>query len=248
MRRRKIMLIIIVVIVAVILFIGANLAIVKYNGSPVAVPTIPRSVQTAGSGEPRSYVILGDSTAVGQGAAYEDTYAYASTQYVARTHRVSVQNVAISGARAQSVIDKQLESIVIAKPDIALLAVGANDVTHFTSSKAFEASLETIITKLRAKNPDVKIIVTGVPDMRSVPRFPWPIKQLAGHRTNQFNAIYDRIAAKHSLIFAPIAEKTGKTFRENPQLFAADKFHPNADGYAQWTPVINDALNKALRP
>ena len=45
---------------------------------------------------------------------------------------------------------------------------------------------------------------------------------------------------------APIAERTGPSFRKDRTLFAADRFHPNARGYALWIAVINDALDAAI--
>ena len=49
------------------------------------------------------------------------------------------------------------------------------------------------------------------------------------------------------LTFAPIAAETGPQFRRDPSLFAADRFHPNDRGYATWIPVLNRALNQAVR-
>ncbi len=98
---------------------------------------------------------------------------------------------------------------------------------------------------LRKGDCKPRIVVTGSPDMGSVPRFPWGAKQLAGLRTRQINTVYARIVAHNNLTFAPIAAKTGPAFSADPTLFAADNFHPNARGYALWIPVVNDALDKA---
>ena len=89
--------------------------------------------------------------------------------------------------------------------------------------------------------------LTGAPDMGAIPRFPQPLRWLAGIRTTAVNRPIQAVIQDKKLTFAPIAAKTGSVFRQNPGLFAADKFHPNSEGYQLWTPVINAALDEALQ-
>jgi lysophospholipase L1-like esterase len=226
----------------------AEFVFVLRNGKPVDVPKIPRqSLRLGKSGPELKYVILGDSTTIGQGADYNASYAYQSAVYLARNHRVTFTNLGVSGARVHDVRSQQLAKVSALHPDIILLAVGANDVTHLTAKNAFRTDLQTSITLLRKDNPHLKILVTGVPDMGAVPRFPWPLRQLAGARSTQFNDIYADIIAREKLVLAPIAAKTGSVFRAHPEYFAQDNFHPNATGYSLWTPIITNALDTALK-
>ncbi len=234
--------IILAIFLALIIFIGAEALYIKYNGKPVARPTIPRQEQTDGQGPPLRYAILGDSTTISQGGDYQKGYAVASAAALANHHRVTWRNFGISGARAQDVARKQLPQALGFKPDVVLIAVGANDVTHVTATKSVEASLEHIIADLQHQNPHIRIILTGSPDMGSVPRFPWPVRQLADHKTKNLNRMATQLASKHHQTFAPVAAQTGPTFRAHPELFAADNFHPTNDGYALWIPVINAAI------
>jgi lysophospholipase L1-like esterase len=229
-----------------IAFIVVEALVIKFNGKAVPAPAIDRLPQTFGNGPTLTYVILGDSTSIGQGTDYPSSYAWQTAQHLSQTHQITLVNVGVSGARAADIATSQINEALPRKPDIVLLAVGANDVTHLTSMASLEESLVSIITRLRQENPNVQIVVTGSPAMGSVPRFPWPVKQLAAHRTRQVNAVYVRLGAKYNLVFAPIADKTGPAFLADPSLFAIDKFHPNARGYALWTPVLNDALDIAL--
>lgn len=224
-----------------------EIGIITFNGHYVAAPSIPRGMQSFGTGPTLTYVVMGDSTAIGQGTDYAHSYARQSAEHIASRHTVNLVNVGISGATAQDVVDVQLRSAIGQHPDIVLLAVGANDATHGTTGASFERSVRAIVTSLRIANPNVQIVVTGSPDMGSVARFPWPAKQLAGLRTRQINRVYARLIPEFHLIFAPIAEQTGPAFRKDPSLFAADKFHPNTRGYALWTPIVNRALDDATR-
>lgn len=242
----KITLVVGVLALALVVGFVIELLIIKYNGTPVAVPDIPRSAETFGSGPPLTYAVLGDSTSVGQGAPYDQGIARGSARHLANTHTVALHNFGISGARAADVRQSQLPKAVSVRPDVVLLSVTANDVTHMTSINSVRGDLMAVIDGLRSANPNVRIIFTGAPQMGSIPRFPEPIRSLARLRTAHMNTMARRLVQEQGITFAPIAEKTGPAFSRQPELFAADKFHPNEKGYALWTAVINEALGKAL--
>jgi len=231
----------IVVVLVIIEFI-----VVKNNGAQVDAPIIPRETQVSGSGPKLTYVVMGDSTTISQGSEYQDGYVIASVKHLAKNYTVTFANVGISGATAKTVLDNQLAGATAYKPDVVLLAVGANDATAFTSSRSIQASIQSIIDGLRAANPSVRIIVTGSPAMDSVTRFPFISKLIMRLRTYQVNKAFEQTIAKNSLTLAPIAEKTRAAFLADPTLTAVDKFHPNARGYALWIPVINRSLDEAL--
>lgn len=235
-----------VLLVAAVVFAAAEVLYIKYNGTPVAAPTIPRGPQTLGSGSKLTYVVMGDSTTVAQGADYGDGYPLASARHLAEKYEVTFVNTGISGATAESTLQQQLSDAMQYKPDLVLLAVGANDTTHFTKGLTIQKSIQSIVDGLKASNPDVKIVVTRSPALDSVSRFPFGAKQLMQLRTKQVNKAFEPLIAKNNLILAPIAEQTRDAFLADPTLTAEDKFHPNARGYALWTPVINRAIDEAL--
>ncbi|HYH75451.1 MAG TPA: SGNH/GDSL hydrolase family protein [Candidatus Saccharimonadales bacterium] len=231
-----------------LVFIASQLLWLKFNGTPVPRPEIPRGAQTIGTGPVLTYVVLGDSTSISQGGEYTEGYAAQSAAHLAKTHTVTWLNAGVSGATAQDVASEQVARVLKYKPDVVLIAVGANDVTHRTTPKAVVASLEQTISKLRAANSQVRIVLTGSPDMGSPPRIPQPLRWIAGKRTVTLNKDIVALTEREGLVFAPIAAKTGPTFRKHPELFAADNFHPTTEGYRLWTPVITDALDQALQP
>jgi lysophospholipase L1-like esterase len=242
----KILSAIFILIVLLAGFVVVEFLIVKYRGTPVLAPEIPRNTETLGSGPALSYVVMGDSTSIGQGSDYADSIGQKSAAHLAVTHSVSYTDVGISGATVKTVLDSQLDKAATYKPDVVLLSVGANDATHLTSGASIRQNLPKIIDGLVKANCNVKIVLTGSPQMGSVPRFPWPLKQFMGLRTKQINNAIASVISKQQLTLSPIAAKTGPIFAAHPELFASDKFHPTAAGYAVWIPVINDALDQAL--
>ncbi|HYH05550.1 MAG TPA: SGNH/GDSL hydrolase family protein [Thermoanaerobaculia bacterium] len=198
------------------------------------------------AGPPLTYVVLGDSTAAGVGGTYELGIAIATERSLAARHTVTMTNLAVSGARMSHVRRRQLPVAASLRPDLVLLSAGANDVTHLTPLPRMRADLRAIVQALTAANPNVRIVVTGAPDMGSPPRIPRILRGIAAWRTVQANRMFRAEAASQGLIFAPIADVTGPLFRHDPSLFAADRFHPNDRGYATWIPVLNEALATAL--
>ena len=229
--------------------IVANYLIIRTNGRPVAVPEIPRSVESFGTGTPLKLMVLGDSTTVSQGSDYDQGYARGVARHLAgKGSQVQLYNVGVSGAQAADVAEQQVAKSADFKPDIAIVGVGANDVTHLTRIATVRQHLQATIKSLRAANPNVRIVLTGSPQMGSVPRFPQPAKALARLRTGQINRMVIDLARESKVTFAPIAARTGPEFDKHPEYFAADKFHPNSTGYALWTPVIADAVASAQQP
>jgi acyl-CoA thioesterase I len=247
MTKQLVLSIIVYGICFIIAAIVAELIIIAVGGTPVPAPTIPRASQVLGSGKKMTYVVMGDSTSISQGSDYEAGYALASARHLAtKNYEVTFVNTGISGATAKTVADDQLAKAVSYKPDVVLIAVGANDTTHFTSGNSIKSSMQTIIDALKKANPAVKIVVTRSPAMDSVSRFPFISKWVMALRTKQVNDAFETVINENDLILAPIAEKTRAAFLKDSSLTAEDNFHPNARGYALWIPVINDTFDTVL--
>jgi lysophospholipase L1-like esterase len=224
----------------------------------IATTTVPDDGYRAPSRAPRAfgtadveqarlrYAVLGDSTATGRGAPYERGIAVATARHLAARRPVTLTNLAVSGARFSNVRRDQLPAAVRSRPDIVLVAVGANDVTGLTRLRSVRADLDEIVDRLRAARCDVAIVVTASPDVGAVPRLAQPLRAAAGWRTGQVNGAIEDVVRERGLVLAPIAERTGPLFRADRSLFAADDFHPSAAGYATWVPVIRTALDRAL--
>lgn len=246
-RKHMVIYSILLVVLVLVLVAVLNFVIIMKNGSPVPVPTIPRDKTTIGSGTPLTYVIMGDSTSVGQGGDYAQGIAVETADHIAKAgHTVTYQNFGVSGATVNDVLTKQLDQATSLKPDMVLIAIGANDVTHLTNLKSIESDTILIIDKLRNANPNCKIVITGSPQVGSVPRFPQPAKYLAKARTAQINKVFNKVVSDKDITFARIADRTGQYFTEHPELFAVDKFHPTNEGYAVWFPVLNEAIDSTL--
>lgn len=212
----------------------------------------PEPVTFGDDGPALSFVVLGDSTAAGQGAPYEAGIAVACARHLAEgsaaARRVRLVNLAVSGAKMADVVRDQLEPAIALRPDVVLVAAGANDVTGLTRTSRVADDLGSIVDGLRDRSPQVRIVVTGSPDVGSAARLAQPLRAVAGLRTGQLNAAIRKVATRERLTFAPIAERTGPLFKRDRSLFSADDYHPNARGYATWRAPLIESLDAALGP
>lgn len=242
----KFLFICIVVFVVVLALLVANLVAVFYNGKSVAAPDIPREATTIGDGDELKYLILGDSTSIAQGGDYDQGFAVKTAENLSKNYKVIYRNYGVSGARVNDVATSQLDESKEFTPDVVLVAVGANDVTHLTSLGSIKTDMQQIINKLRERNKDVKIIFTGAASMGDVNRFIQPFRWFLSQQTDDVNALFEQATRENGVTFAYIARETGEEFANNPKLFAQDNFHPNNEGYAVWTEVLNPVLEEAI--
>lgn len=207
-----------------------------------------RAPKIIGEGDPSlTYVVMGDSTAAGQGADYAQGIAMRTARGLAGAGAIRLVNTGVSGARMKDVLDDQLPAAVAVRPDIVLVSAGANDVTHLTSPAKVSAQLREVIAGLQAANPQVRIVITGAPAMSTIPRFLWPLSSLAGLQTERVNARLRPLADGKTVLFAELARKTSDDFSSRPdELFAADRFHPNAEGYRVWADALAPDLKEAV--
>ncbi|MGH9277172.1 MAG: SGNH/GDSL hydrolase family protein [Acidimicrobiales bacterium] len=168
------------------------------------------------------WVVLGDSTAQGIGAPSYDQ------GYVGQLHRRlgaewRVLNVSRSGARVAEVLDVQVPHLDALDPPPALVtvAIGANDL-YPTPLDDLLAGLRELMRRL----PDGSVVAT-------LPQGIKPQKAMAA------NDVIRAEAPATGLRVADVWARTGPPWRGK---FAADRFHPGALGYTDWSEAFALAL------
>src|SRR5262249_21426315 len=147
--------------------------------------------RVGGDGAPVRIVWLGDSTAVGVGASSPDNAL--PRQVAAGLGRpVELTGLATRGARlADGVNDRgpKLRALPPERqPDIVLVSVGSNDVTHLTSQNTFRSQYLGLLDRLPTSADK---ILLGVPDLGSAPRFAQPLRWIAGVRGGTLDSVVE---------------------------------------------------------
>ena len=192
------------------------------------------------AGEPVVLAIIGDSIAAGLGAERpkQTLGARLAKGLAARIGRpVRVHTVAVVGSESSDLaaqldrlgIDADYSS-EISPPDVAVIIVGGNDVTHRIPSKTSAAHLADAVGRLRAAG--VAVIVGTCPDLGALRPVPQPLRSLAGRQSRVLAAAQADAARRAGASVVSLRRVVGRMFSDEPdRMFAIDRFHPSALGY-----------------
>lgn len=190
--------------------------------------------------------MIGDSSAAGLGAdyAYETPGALLAERLADRSGRpVVLSTIAVVGSRSDH-LALQVERALIIKPHVAVILIGANDVTHFLPLRRQAGLLRTAILRLREE--DVQVVIGTCPDLSTSTLIPPPSKQVARRQARRLAALQTEVALQVGATTVSLADLLGPEFHaRNGDLFAADRFHPNAAGYAALAEVLSPAVLSA---
>jgi len=190
-------------------------------------------------GEPLSLLVLGDSAAAGYGMQEPlDTppamLASGLSHIAGRPVRVfSAARVGGQSADLQGQVDKGLEH----RPDVAVLVVGVNDVTHTVRPTESVRLLEAAVRRLRDAN--VEVVVGTCPDMGTIGPVAQPLRELARRWSRRLAAAQTIAAVEAGARSVSLGSLLGPSFALAPgELFGPDRFHPSVAGYASMVTAL----------
>lgn len=184
---------------------------------------------TMGKGPPLRLLILGDSSGAGVGAPTQDQAL--SGQLVARLAQdftITWQLHAQTGATTADRLTL-LETLPRQGFDIAVTALGVNDVTRATPAKRWHARQQQMLDRLRDKFNVQHCFVTGLPPMGQFPLLPQPLAWVLGCQADRFDRVLAALTAPR-----PDAHHVRVDYPLDPDLSAADGYHPTPRAYALW--------------
>ena len=181
---------------------------------------------------PLRLVLLGDSIAYGQGARrVEDTLGRRlALALTAEGFDVDLHVVAVPRA-ASAHLAGQVGTVEALAPDLAVVVIGANDLTRFVPAPVAAADLGAAVTALRELGTDV--VVVPAPDMSSVPFVPPAFRPVVQAACAVLQQHQTQVATAAGARIASIGDLIGTAFADDPTLFSRDRFHPSSEGYAR---------------
>lgn len=188
---------------------------------------------------PLKAVVIGDSTALGQGTdSVLDSFSYQYLNNFTDLSSVEYTNFAVSGNRVDQVLENQL-ALIPSAVDLIFVSIGANDVTALIFKKTFELKVNQLAQKLSEFN--AQIIWLNIPDFVTVPTLLQPLNYFLSQRAKTFNVSIKKAADDKNFILVNIFDGTRQKFAKNPKaMFARDNYHPSKEGYKLWSEVINN--------
>ena len=191
-----------------------------------------------------AFAVLGDSIAYGQGAARPaDTVGSRLAAGLDRAGTATqVRVFAVPGADSRG-LASQVQRATAWRPDMALIIIGANDLTHFVPAQRAAAYLADAIRALRAAGAEV--VIAPAPDLSVVPWVPQQLRATvrAGSRLLQEAQTHAALAAGARVADMAVGSSAG--FAADPGLFSSDRFHPSSAGYAVIAAALEPAVHAA---
>lgn len=190
--------------------------------------------------------LFGDSLAVGVGAQRVGDALGPRLVEALRTAGIDAvhQVHAASGARSAA-----LPAQVAAAggwSQVAVVVVGANDLTHLVPVPDAVRDLRTALTAL---TPTAQVVLVPVPDLSVVAHVPPALRELVRAAAAALRTAQTEAARSLGARVVDTSTASARTAAD-PSLFSADRFHPSSAGYgvlaAAVAPVVLDAARAVL--
>lgn len=198
-------------------------------------------------GPPLKVALLGDSSAGGYGVeTVEETPGalLASGIAEATDRRVLLVSVTRVGAQSKDLRD-QVDAVLSVEPDVAVILIGANDVTHAVSVRTSTRLLGDALSRLR--EAEVEVVVGTCPDLGTIEPIAPPLKQVARTWSRRLAAAQATTVVQCGGRSVALASILSTEFQRLADLlFGPDRFHPSSAGYARMTAALLPTVLAAL--
>ena len=189
------------------------------------------SIIFQGTAPVKTILFFGNSLTAGYGLSPEEAFpALVEKQFNKNGKPCKVVNAGLSGETSAGGLSR-IDWILRQRVDVFVLELGANDGLRGLPIEQTNKNLQTIIGKVRAKYPKVKIVITGM----MVP------PNMGDDYTTQFKAIFPALVKKNNATLIPFLLE-GVAGIEKLNL--PDGIHPNIEGHK----IVAGNVMKVLNP
>jgi len=199
-------------------------------------------------GDPIDLLLLGDSIAAGLGAERpKETLGGRLARGLAKQtgRAVRLRTAARVGSESSMLADQLAGLAPTYRPDVAVIVVGGNDVTHRVPVADSVQHLEDAVHALRDLGAGV--VVGTCPDLGALRPVPQPLRALGSRASRQLALAQEAAAVAAGAHAVSLAHVVGPFFITNPdEMFSLDRFHPSALGYQRTAKAMLPSVLAAL--
>src|SRR5438876_7165071 len=173
--------------------------------------------QLASTAEMKTILVFGDSLSDGFMLKRSEAYpALLAKKLHADGLNFQVTNASASGGTTEGGLER-LPPHLKRKIDIFILELGINDAFRGLSVDAIQNNLQQIIDKVKARNPNVRVVITAI----QLPNY------AADDYVSAFGKIFGDLASRNNAALVPYLLQG---VAGDPSLNLPDGIHPNAAG------------------
>jgi acyl-CoA thioesterase-1 len=211
----------------------AGLALASGGCSEPEAPPAPAPRPAVGTPEPLGTIVaVGDSLTAGYGLEEHEAYPAQLARMLAEAGLpYRVVNAGISGETSSGVLARIEWVLASLKPDIVILATGANDGLRGTDPAPTRENLRRSVQILKANG--VVVVLAGMQMVHNMGR----------QYTETFAEIFPQVAAEEEVLLVPflLAGVAGEA-----HLNQADGIHPTAAGYTVVAETVFPFVRQAI--
>jgi lysophospholipase L1-like esterase len=189
-------------------------------------------------------VALGDSLTAGKGDAGPGGHPVGWAQRLAdvlsvRTAvRCTLTNMADDRATVTSVLKEQLPKVAAAEPDLVSVTVGMNDIrARGFDEMTFKSELGQLLEGLAATK--AKVLTCTLPNIAAIMPLPPDLTEIARERMRLASDIIREQAESYEAVCLDAWSLPGIS---DPDLYSADRMHPNGKGHQFIAAAFADRL------
>jgi len=199
-----------------------------------------------GKDKPLVFTVLGDSSAVGLGverAAETPGVLIAAALAELAERPVRLVRLAVTGAESKE-LGAQVDRALDEHPDVALIMIGANDVTTLTKPATAVRHLENAVRRLI--DVGCEVVVGTCPDLGTIRPIAQPLRTFARRWSRQLAAAQTIAVVEAGGRTVSLGSVLGPAFASDRSMFSIDEFHPSAIGYAQAAAILLPSVADAV--
>jgi lysophospholipase L1-like esterase len=195
-----------------------------------------------GSGPDLRLMIIGDSAAAGVGARCQrQALSGRLVAFLSQEFKVTWKLDAQTGRTIKEVV-ALLATAAPGKADVIVTSVGVNDTTRGTPVKKWISRHEQLIDIAYKRFDCRHVLLSSVPPMHLFPALPQPLRWYLGERAKRLN-----LALEHHFTDCGGCRVVPTDFPPEPDIMAADGFHPGPAAYSHWAGHLADIIRSLMR-
>jgi acyl-CoA thioesterase-1 len=184
-----------------------------------------------GSSTTKTIMFFGDSLTAGYGLSPEEAFPNLLEKKLKENGKdCKVINAGLSGETTAGGLSR-IDWVLRQPIDVFVLELGGNDGLRGLPLEQTKSNLQAIIDKVKAKNPNVKIVVAGM----MVP------PNMGDDYSTAFRKVFPEIAKKNNATLIPFLLEG---VAGNEKLNLPDGIHPNPEGHK----IVANNLVKVIGP
>jgi lysophospholipase L1-like esterase len=137
------------------------------------------------------------------------------------------------------------QDVIDLKPKVVVILAGINDIAGNTGPTTLEAIMDNLSAMaLLAKANDIKVVLSSV-----LPAFdfPWRPGLAPAEKVIALNQMIKSFADTNSMVYLDYFAAVVDERKGMKKQFARDEVHPTAEGYQVMKPLVEKAIEEALK-